>query len=49
MVGLHLTGGDVFRGTIRWQDHEFLALEQEPGRPLVLINRGSIAVLRPLG
>ena len=49
MVGLHLVGGEVLRGTLRWQDHDFLALEPEPGRPLVLINRNSVAVLRSLG
>ncbi len=48
MVRVVMTGGLELEGTIRWQDNHFLALAQEVGLPLVLLNRSAIAVLRAL-
>ena len=41
-----MVGGQELEGTIKWQDSEFLALRQDTSRPLVLINRDAIALVR---
>jgi host factor-I protein len=48
IVRVVMTGGQELEGAIRWQDNHFLALAQEEGLPLVLLNRSAIAVLRAL-
>jgi host factor-I protein len=48
MVNVRMVGGHELEGTIKWQDNQFLALQQDSSMPLVLINRDSIAVLRAL-
>jgi len=47
-VKVSLQGGHDFEGTIKWQDNQFLALRQDAGRPLALLNRDAIVVLRAL-
>jgi len=47
-VQLSLIGGQELEGSIRWQDTQFLALWQEGGGPLVLVNRDAIVILRSL-
>lgn len=47
-VNVALQGGHEFEGTIKWQDTHFVALRQGAGRPLALINREAIVVLRAL-
>ncbi|MFM7085691.1 MAG: Hfq-related RNA-binding protein [Cyanobium sp.] len=47
-VKVLLVGGHELQGTIKWQDNQFLALRQEAGRPLALLNRDAIVVLRAL-
>jgi len=48
IVRVVMIGGEELEGAIRWQDNHFLALAQEEGLPLVLLNRSAIAVLRAL-
>ena len=48
IVRVVMTGGQELEGAIRWQDNHFLALAQEEGLPVVLLNRSAIAVLRAL-
>jgi hypothetical protein len=48
MVSLQLLGGHELEGTIHWQDNQFLGVRQDANRPLLLINRDAIAVLRAL-
>lgn len=47
-VKVALQGGHDFEGTIKWQDNHFLALRLDAGRPLALLNRDAIVVLRAL-
>jgi host factor-I protein len=47
-VKVSLLGGHDFEGTIKWQDNQFLALRQDAGRPLALLNRDAVVVLRAL-
>jgi len=47
-VHLELEGGHSLQGTIRWQDHDFLAIQQEPDRPLTMVNRTKLVLLRLL-
>jgi host factor-I protein len=47
-VHIELEGGHSLQGTIRWQDHDFLAIQQEQDRPLLLVNRTKVMLLRPL-
>ena len=47
-VRVSLVGGHDFEGTIKWQDSQFLALRQDSGRPLALLNRDAVVVLRAL-
>ena len=47
-ISLSLQGGHEMEGTIKWQDTQFLALRQDAGRPLALISRDAIVVLRAL-
>lgn len=47
-VRVSLLGGQELEGTIKWQDNHFLALRQEAGMPLALLNRDAIVVLRAL-
>ena len=47
-VHIDLEGGQTVQGTIRWQDTEFLAIEQQRGLPLLLVNRRKLVLLRLL-
>ena len=47
-VSVIVHGGLEIEGLIQWQDLSFLAISQD-GRPLTLVNRGAITVLRALG
>jgi host factor-I protein len=47
-VNIELEGGQSLQGTIRWQDHDFLAIQQEPDHPLLMVNRTKVVVLRLL-
>jgi host factor-I protein len=47
-VNIELEGGQSLQGTIRWQDHDFLAIQQEPDHPLLMVNRAKVVVLRLL-
>ena len=47
-VRVVLVGGHELEGTIKWQDNQFLAVLQEAGRPLALVNRDAIVMLRAL-
>ena len=48
-VHIEMAGGFSMEGVIKWQDHEFIALRQDPSLPLALLNRSNVAVLRALG
>jgi hypothetical protein len=47
-VSVVVHGGLEIEGVIHWQDLSYLAIAQE-GRPLTLVNRGAITILRSLG
>lgn len=47
-VHIDLEGGQSLQGTIRWQDHDFLAIQQEPDLPLLMVNRTKVLLLRLL-
>jgi host factor-I protein len=47
-VNVVLLSGTELDGIIRWQDNQYIALNVEPGTPLILINRDAIALLRAL-
>jgi host factor-I protein len=47
-VNIELEGGQSLQGTIRWQDHDFLAIQQDPDLPLLMVNRSKVVVLRLL-
>ncbi len=47
-VNVVLLSGTELDGIIRWQDNHCIALNVEPGTPLILINRDAIALLRAL-
>ncbi|MFM7312471.1 MAG: Hfq-related RNA-binding protein [Cyanobium sp.] len=47
-VSVALQGGHEMEGTIKWQDPQFLALRQDASRPLALLSREAIIVLRAL-
>ena len=47
-VNIELEGGQSLQGTIRWQDHDFLAIQQDPDLPLLRVNRTKVVVLRLL-
>ena len=47
-VHLELEGGHSLQGTIRWQDVTFLAVEPEQDRPVVLVNREKLVLLRAI-
>ena len=48
MVSIQTVGNVELAGTIQWQDNQFLALRQDGGQPLVLINRDAVLMLRAL-
>ena len=48
VVRVQLLNGDVVDGSLPWQDHQFIALQQAGNRPLMLIQRSAIAVIRAL-
>ncbi len=47
-VSLLLEGGLELEGTIQWQDCSFLAISRE-GRPITLVNRTAVVMLRAIG
>ncbi|MEB3185089.1 MAG: hypothetical protein VKM97_04305 [Cyanobacteriota bacterium] len=47
-VSVIVAGGLEIEGLIQWQDLSYLAISQD-GRPLTLVNRGAITILRALG
>jgi host factor-I protein len=48
-VAIRMADGQELEGLLRWQDLQYFALDPGEGRPLVLINRHVVSVLRPLG
>ena len=44
-VSVVVDGGVEIEGLIQWQDPAYLAISQE-GRPLTLVNRAAITILR---
>ncbi|MFM7675851.1 MAG: Hfq-related RNA-binding protein [Synechococcus sp.] len=48
-VSLLLMGGTEVEGVVLWQDVFYLGVQHEDGRPLVLVNRSMVCVLRALG
>jgi host factor-I protein len=49
LVHIEMSGGQTLTGQIKWQDHQFIALQPDPTLPLVLVNRERVALLRSLG
>lgn len=47
-VSLTLLGGEEVEGVILWQDLSYLAVSQGEGRPLTLLNRSALLLLRAL-
>lgn len=47
-VALEVLDGKDYEGVLRWQDLQYFALDPGEGRPLILINRQQVAVLRAL-
>ena len=47
-VKIQLIGGEELEGTIKWQDTLYFALRQDASRPLVLISREAVALVRAL-
>jgi host factor-I protein len=47
-VHIELEGGKSLQGTIRWQDHDFLAIQQDRDLPFVMVNRTKVVLLRLL-
>ena len=47
-VHIELEGGMSLQGTIRWQDYDFLAIQQERDLPLLMVNRTKVVLLRLL-
>ena len=47
-VALQLISGSEYEGVLRWQDLQYFGLDQGEGRPLTLINRNSVVMLRAL-
>jgi len=47
-VRLMLNNGHELEGTLRWQDLRYIALSSAEGQPITLINRESVAMIRPL-
>lgn len=48
LVHIEMTGGQTVTGTIKWQDHQFIAIRQDPTLPLVLVNRDMVVLMRGL-
>lgn len=47
-VQLEIEGGGNVQGTIQWQDSAFLAINEDPQRPVVIVNRDKLLLLRVL-
>jgi hypothetical protein len=47
-VHIELEGGQSLQGTIRWLDHDFLAIQQDQDLPLLMVNRTKVVLLRML-
>ncbi|MEB3173048.1 MAG: hypothetical protein VKL97_04220 [Cyanobacteriota bacterium] len=47
-VRLMLNNGHELEGQLRWQDLRYFALTAEDSHPITLINRESVALIRPL-
>jgi host factor-I protein len=47
-VHIELDGGQSLQGTIRWQDQNFLAIQQDPDLPILMVNRTKVVLLRLL-
>jgi hypothetical protein len=47
-VHIELEGGQSLQGTIRWLDHDFLAIQQDLDLPLLMVNRTKVVLLRML-
>ena len=43
-----LNSQEDFEGVIRWQDSFYIALSEADNRPITLINRDTITVIRAL-
>ena len=49
VLRIELPDGSSHEGVLQWQDPEFLAIKRSDGMDPVLINRGMITLIRPLG
>jgi host factor-I protein len=47
-VALLVSHGQEYEGILRWQDLQYFALDTGEGRPLMLINRHHVCLLRAL-
>ena len=47
-VQLEMEGGGSLQGKIQWQDGAFLAISEDPLRPVVIVNRDKLVLLRVL-
>ncbi|MEB3319864.1 MAG: hypothetical protein VKI63_02860 [Cyanobium sp.] len=48
-LAIRMNDGMEYEGVLRWQDLQYFALDPGDSRPLLLINRHQVSVLRPLG
>lgn len=49
LLRIELPNGTSHEGVLEWQDPEFLALRRSDATAPVLINRGAVLLIRPLG
>ena len=49
VLRIELPDGSSHEGVLLWQDPEFLAIKRSDAMDPVLINRGMITLIRPLG
>ncbi len=47
-VHIQIEGGGSLQGKIQWQDGAFLAISEDPQRPVVIVNRDKLVLLRVL-
>ena len=48
-LAIRMNDGMEYEGVLRWQDLQYFALDPGDSRPLLLINRHQVSVLRALG
>jgi hypothetical protein len=47
-VAIQMVEGSEFEGVLRWQDLQYFGLQQGEDRPLTLLNRNCVSVVRVL-